>query len=224
MSVPLKVSLPGIRLAWTQWSPLGAETFVRYNVYRREPAVSSAWTRIAAPATVGVVTYTDYATRSRAVYEYAVTVTALLGGIELEGAKQSPPPVGRVEFDTAFLHDVAAAGSYAQLPSHNVQVSLSQDIAFVPVWGRQQPTAQVGEQIARTATVTGLPLRSTDAQWADVTELVRRQRDSAALLCLRLGRDGLVMFCAVAQSQKAVGQKSYDPSTELQEVHYTEAV
>ncbi len=224
MTTNLKTDLPGLRLKWNLWVPGGGQTFVRYNVYRREPP-AAAWTRIAAITDNGTITYTDYAVRSGAVYEYAVTVTAHVGADDIEGAKQSPPPNGVARFEGNFLHDTAApATNYAQLLAHDIALRQEQDIDFQQVWGRTAPTAQVGQAIAHRVTVSGLPVAHRSDEWDEIASLVRRQRDTASTLCLRLGRARHLLFCQVAVSDKAIAQKTFDPSLELQEVFYNEAV
>ena len=228
MTIPLKAELPGLRLAWLAWvepvtPPEQAQTFLRYNIYRREPP-ETAWVRIGIVEVQSTAAYTDYAVRSGAVYEYTVTVTVTVNATTPEGVKQAAPARGRALFDGNFLHDANEATEYAQVPSYQVQVEQQQDMQFQRVWGRTAPTAQVGEVIANHVTISGLPDAYRREQWRDIVALTARQRDVAAMLCLRLGRAQTLMFCQVAGAGRALGQKSYDPSIELQEVYYNEAV
>lgn len=216
---PLPV-LPHIEIRWTQAVLSG--TFDVYNVYRRL-AGATDWVCIARIADVTTLVYRDYAVTSRETWEYAVTQTEVIGIDSLESAK--PTPVrARVVFDWTYLHPVHDAPSYVPFYTVDISEQVQQDIEYRAAWGRQQPTAFVGDADFSRLQLLGLSDVHRGYVWERLRAAVSLQRTDAAVYCLRVGIDSRRWFVNVSIASRRLGQGSSDPTIELSEVFYDEAV
>src|SRR5690606_23533086 len=103
-------------------------------------------------------------------------------------------------------------------------VELLQPVDVFEPWGREAGTAYTGEQFSHQISIPmhGHP-RAKTKTWEKLLELARQQRQGE-VLCLRIGRDRERYFVVMRRPRKQVRQKSYEPSVELVEVGYSEAV
>jgi hypothetical protein len=188
-------TLPGLQLAWAVYSGTAAGTaspFIQYNVYRR-PDGAADWTRVHVGLTQAGTTWTDYQVSSGSIYEYTVTVSALVAGLELEGEKDATPSEDSVTFTTShsiFIHNVNDPTAYVELFGETIDHGSEQDVAYVPVWGRQAPIMQVGERQARSIGIRSTPgVVWTQPIWAALRDLQTAQRESGPPLCFRTAYD-----------------------------------
>lgn len=226
--MPPTTILPHLLVEWDPYAE--ADVFVQYNIYRRE-AGETTYTRIATETTEATTTYRDYKVASRTVYEYAVTVSATIGADTLESDKQDPPVNGGPFcFEFIFLHDVPVpATNFAQVFSLDSSQRRQQDLNVRPVWGRQQPTAFVGEAEFAEFTINGLPQQHTGIQpgdivWDDLIALQTLQRTTGSVLCLRLGFSGELFFGTLVRVSRRNAQQTNVPAFEFVETFFDEAV
>lgn len=216
--------LPGIRVTWAQITPGAGETFLTYEI-RRRIAGETAYTTIATISTVSTLTYDDYNVSAAVSYQYAVVWTASHSTGTLTSVVQSPPKTLRIDFDFVFVHDVRSPSIFARFDSWELTVEPVLDIQFEATWGRQAPTAFVGESFAHRISIRGLPqMRTRRDLWATLVSIMERQSTAASVLCVRLGRDGEIYFANLARMPKDAGQKQWTGTLELQEVHYDEVL
>ncbi len=215
--------LPGVRVRWSQIVPGGGETFIRYEVRRRKPG-ETAYTPIAHIEEVDTLRYDDHANVPAQVYEYAVVWVATSGASTLISAEQASPAREGVAFDFSFLHSIADPTKFVRLEHYEALVELMQPVDVFEPWGREAGTAYTGEQFSHQIAI---PLhnqqRKKPQTWEKLLALARQQR-TGDVLCLRIGRDRERYFCVMRRPRKQLRQKTYEPSIELVEVNYPEAV
>lgn len=214
--------LPCITVRWNQATITSGGTFVQYNVYRRLPP-ETAWTRIAVIASVSVTTYRDYAAAGHRTWEYAVTQVETIGIDTLESNFPSPV-AGRVDFNWSYLHDVSDPTQFVPLYSFLIDENVQQDVQYHAAWGRTQPTAFVGDLDFSHLRISGLPDEFLGEVWDTLREMLSLQPSSAAVFCLRVGVSGQRYFVNASNAAKRGAQATYDPSIELTEVAFSEAV
>lgn len=216
-----RVVLPHILVQWA--ASTTEQQFVRYNVYRRE-AGETEYVRVAWIDVVGRLDYRDYAVKSRTVYEYTVTISTLYAGEELESLR--PDPVqGSVVFDWTYIHDISdPPEAYCAFYSLSSEVEPEQEVEFRKAWGRQYPTAFVGELEGVTLRIRGLPDVHRGEIWEAMRGVFSKQRTDAALYCVRPGVTGEKYFANIATLSKSVGRAQYEPSVDLVETYFDEAV
>lgn len=216
-------ALPGVRVRWSEVTPGGGETFVRYEVRRRKPG-ETAYVTIEHVDAVDELEYKDYAVVPSQVYEYAVVWVATSGASTLISANQTTPSRAGVKFDFTFLHSVSDPTVFVRLEHWEADVDLEQPTEVFQPWGREAGTAYTGEQFSHRISIPLHPQQRKDRRkWEALLALAREQR-SGNVLCLRLGRDRERYFCVKTRLRKSVTQKSYSASIEMVEVGFDEAV
>lgn len=216
-------ALPKIDVRWTQIVPGAGETFVQYDVLRREVGVT-AWTRIAIIEAIATVRYRDANTEPNTNYEYSVLWQAASGASILISAVQTSLPRAMIVFDWSFLHVANDFSRWVRLEVFNANQEQEQDIAYFQPWGRRSPTAHVGEALHARFSLPALPqqLQKT-AQWDKLLDLLDAQREGH-VLCLRIGRARTRHFVTINMSRRQLQERSYNSSLELIETFYDEAV
>ena len=213
-------ALPNVYLQWAE-SAEAADTFLRYNVYRR-PLGATAWARVGVIRDRSIAYYNDFAAGSAVSYEYSVTVTKDLLGHEVDGAHPTAV-AGSVTFRSSFLHDVSDPRVYAELLVFQ-EVEAQQDIQFVQPWSRSAPTAHVGVMRAKTYRLQGDVYWDLESGvWAALAEMQARQATAGAVLMLRDYR-GARAFVQISSLRRSDRDVTAGISLELREVHYEEAV
>ncbi|KKM98089.1 hypothetical protein LCGC14_1161510, partial [marine sediment metagenome] len=152
-----EATLPYLDVCWDQIVPGGAETFVQYNIYRRE-AGATDWARIATVTAVATVCYRDFNVSSYQGYEYAVTWTATVSGSDRESARQVT--AGRVDFDHVFVHEVGDAGDHHRADDADLEVARNGRGDGIRL-ARPRGDAGLGQahHAGRAAPPAGAPLR-----------------------------------------------------------------
>lgn len=219
------ILLPFVRLTWdeAEVTTPGA-SFIRYNIYRREAGQSeSDWVRIATITDVETISYEDYCIPPRTVCEYAVTQSESISGASIESDK--PDPVtALVEFNWAYLHNVADPTEYVIFFSLDGMEEITQDVQVRAAWGRQAPTAFIGEVDYSQWRVNGLPDVIRGTVWGATRSIASLQRSEAAVYCFRPGITGERYFVNITNLARRLGVLEGTPDIGLVEVHYDEAV
>lgn len=216
-------SLPGIRIRWAA-PTLGSQTFVNFEVYRREPTVETLYTRMAIISNLATLFFDDFEVKSGSVYQYYVSWTASVG-IETHASGPSSYVYPQVVFDHFWIHDKVAPTQCVRFDSFDAQITVSQQVSFQRTWGSQQPVMRIGDQYSRIATIPALPQLLNDRiPWDNIQNLVARQRNNSSLLVARWGKGKEMMYCQVGASQKSQHQGDYEQSIELVEVRHTTGV
>ena len=131
-------ALPGAYLTWTtSVEPL--TSFLRYLVYRRKTG-DTAYTRVGRITDRSLTSFQDYTLASGVSYDYAVTQVSSASGEEVESTFPTAATAS-VTIRSTFIHDVAAPANYVEILAEGQSVSPEQDVAYLQVWGRNQPTA-----------------------------------------------------------------------------------
>lgn len=226
-----RIDLPRAVLTWLPASTGGGFTFIRYSVWRRiVPSLltasdpTAAWVRIASITDIATTRYVDHEIPPYTTADYAVTWSASDGLDTFSSTRQSPPPVGYVEFDWAFVHDVADPTLWALFHSLEGSEDLRGDRAFDLVRGRTQPTAFIGEAEYSDLVLTGLPESFGGRAWRVIKELRSREHSATATLCVRPGAWRRRYFANIADTSARTGQVQREPSLRVTEVHFDEAV
>src|SRR5690606_21920263 len=120
--------LPRVVLSWAQAELAGLEVFQRYEVWRRNPSLSTAWTRVGQIADIADPRFIDYEITSGQLYQYRVTFLAA-AGLETHVATFGTPVVARVDFDHLFIHERENPARWLRFPSwrHNSEVTQAVD-------------------------------------------------------------------------------------------------
>ena len=214
--------LPGIRLQWTQVVPGTGETFVRYEVYRRDPLTETNYTRMAMITTATTVFFEDYEIESGRVYQYYVVWLASVGIETRISAIPTTKINGLNSWDHLWIHALTAPTSYnCRFDSFEMSMDVQQQIAFQRTWGSQQPVMRIGDQQYKHVTVPALPQELSYRQaWDQILALITRQRTNANILVARWGKGREMIYCNIASSSKVQHQGDYDRSIELVEVRH----
>ena len=223
-----RTALPGFRITWNVAVPGVGETFVSYEVRRRE-AGETAYSRIATltvqGSAGGTKSYSDYNVRSGTTYQYVVVWNSSHATGTLTSAEQVPPGQGYLRFEFCFIHEAATPAQFVRFESHQANVEPVLDAAISETWGRPLPTVFYGEKFAHTIRISGLELLRRDLlRWPALRTLFYRQITTGSVLCVRLGRDRERYFANALTLPKDVGQMTFTPEITLQEVTYTEDV
>lgn len=215
------VTLPAIRIRWNQVTPGTGETFLRYEIWRRDPDVSTTYTRMAMISAVDTLTWTDTEVESGHVYTYAVLWIASVGVETRVSAYPTAPTVGYVLFDYTWIHDQADPTKFVRFDAFDATLDVQQNIAFQRTWGSLAPVMRIGDQQSRVVHVTGLPEREGyNQQWDKLLALVTRQRTAASLLVCRFGAHKELLYCQASNTSKAQTLGSYSSPLDLVEVRH----
>lgn len=215
-------ALPNIYLTWDP-STESLDTFLRYQVYRRELGASE-WTKLARITDRGVAYYNDYGARSGTTYEYAVTQVKDVAGEEVEGV--FPAPVqAQLAIVSIFVHALASPSVYAELDADRASYAREQDIAYVLPASRRVPTPHVGRRRQRVVRA-----EMGDEAWDDSAEIWRAVEDLqeaqyalGSKLMLRGPRD-LAFVAALESPERDDRHVAYGASLTLREVYHREEV
>ena len=219
-------TLPGILVQWPQVTPAAPDTFVQYNVKRRD-AGTNPWTRIATITALGTTRYTDYTPASGTVYEYAVTWTSNRTGNIFESV-EGAPAAGSVTFAGSFLHDATrgstnAAANYVQLRGNMRVNEPRQSPTIITVWGRARPTIAFGSYRAKHFTYQLITHDPADRTlWWGLEALQIRQQQQGVPLCLRT-EFGDRLFCIISRLTRNDPPWEYVPALEFEELYFSEA-
>lgn len=219
--------LPCNVITWDEVTPGVGETFQRYSVRRRVAGSGVAgWKRIAVVSEVDTTTFTDYCVQPGVGYEYAVTWTALVTGpAYLTSSVQDPPTPAIANYDWLFIHVVGDPDSFVRFDSWDADIALLQDVGTFQTWGRQRPTAIIGEVETRRAVVPAIDRWYKDREpWDDLRALVTKQRTNGAIFCARFGRHEELLFCQIERPRRQLRQKTYGQDIALVEVYYDDTV
>lgn len=221
---PSPLDLPGILLTWTQ--PVPAETFLAYEIQRREAGTSNAYDRIKRITSISTTRYLDVDASPGVEYEYVVlfygddaTPATLLS------SPQSPPVRARVDFDWIYIHEVNEPARFFQIASYEGRTEPQLDLALAQAWGQTKPTAFVGEAAWHSLTLPGLDrVRSNPRLWRAMRDMYTRQSTAPSTLCIRYGRDRERYFVAMTRLAKSLSVKSYSEILEFVEVEHNEDI
>ena len=215
-------ALPGAYLTWaTSVEPL--TSFLRYLVYRRKTG-DTAYTRVGRITDRSLTSFQDYTLASGVSYDYAVTQVSSASGEEVESAFPTAATAS-VTIRSTFIHDVAAPANYVEILAEGQSVSPEQDVAYLQVWGRNQPTAHVGKRLANVIEVAGTRSWLTDsAVWLAIETLQIRQRDNGATLCLRQNRIPRVYGQIASAGRDDSGVVRYGLKLRFSETYFDESV
>lgn len=215
------VELPGVEVRWTQVVPAVGEQFQSYRVLRRASG-ETAWTTIATITDITQTRHTDYNFRARETNEYTVIWT-VLDGTEVLVSLPVDTPRATVDFDWTFLHDWADPENWVCFFSFEQSQGVEADRQFDRLWGRQAPTAFIGPAEYETIGIDGLPDVYRGGVWDDTRSLFARQRTDGATIVFRNGIAGTRFFCSFAELDRSLGQRQYEPRTELIETNFDES-
>lgn len=217
-------NLPYINVAWTQVTPGGGETFIRYNVYRRLVG-GTLWVRVATVSAVATVSFKDYLANMGVAWEYAVTWTATSGGFTLESVKD--PESVTLTLAAAYLHVLGSTTVYTLLPLASLSINPRQESAIVRARGRREPSVLVGEGRWREVSVSATIQYQADPElYQSLDEFAESQYVDGAVLVLRSGLMGDRVFCKLDGDslQRSDTPLFYQLSFRLVETYYEEAV
>ena len=243
-----QTDLPRIVVSWSKYFNVGLENFIAYFVLRRE-AGEVEYTRIARLYSLSngegnVLSFVDAAVRPGATYQYAVLPVIDDSGNTLIGEPQDPPATARVDTDFTFVHLVGNGGSCEALPENdpsllpnrlqgnawrrfvrfdnwNPRQQIAPDVSVQSTWGNEKPAGFIGDQLAYTFTVPGLPAMLKDPTlWDKVEDLLRGQRDLPSVLCLRFGRAKQMFFVLATSGQRSHSQVQFTPELRFSEVRF----
>ncbi len=217
------VELPRIRVQWDQVVPAGSEIFNHYDVLRRE-AGTSEWDSIRQINDIATTAIDDYNFAPGVTYEYAVIWTANTGTDALVSLPQTTPPAATVEWDWTFLHDVFDPTNWVVFFSFEADEDRVSDRDFKRLWGRTKPTLFVGEDDHITLRIRGLPDVYHGTIWDDTERLYSMQAATGTTICVRRGKQRRVNFCGFADVSRSQGQEQYEPTVNLVEVNFDEAL
>lgn len=219
--------LPYMLIRWAA-PDVGALAFADYQVFRRV-AGQTTYMRIAIISSETTLFYRDYTVAPRTLYEYAVKWTGYQGDQLLVSAYQATPALARNVFDFGWLHVVGNEAVRARVDSWSANGDLAQDGRLIQPWGRSTPTMHFGEVLSESYSLK-LPGRAYQAigrAGEDIWSLVRafaENQQSGATLCLRLGRQGVRIFCVMRKPTRRMNQGDEAISIEAVEIYYDESV
>lgn len=216
--------LPHVRIQWAAVVAGSGETFVRYNVKRRELSTST-YTRIKRIGVRTTTHYEDYTGIPGTIYEYAITWTASTSSGNLTSANQNPAAEGMVDFEWSFLHEQKDPSYSVRLESEIANYGWDDDQKFSIAWGRSKPTAFFGEKFARVIAITSLEqMRKDPRRWRALETIMGRQLTSGSVLVLRVGIDKTRTFVHGSASTGPTNQAQWSAKYSLREVHFEEDV
>lgn len=214
--------LPRVELAWTE-SAEPMASFQRYLIYRRKQG-DAAWTLIGRITDRSLTSFHDFTVSSGVTNEYAVTQVSDASGQEIESAKPAAASAS-VTIRSTFIHDQASPAHYVEILAEAQNVTPEQEVAYLQLWGRSQPTAHVGARLARVIAVSGTRswLANTDV-WTAIEDLQTRQRANGATLCLRQNRIPKVFGQIAGASRDDSGVVKYGLQVKFTETYFNESV
>lgn len=221
---PTPFDNPSIRVIWTR--PVPTETFLCYEVRRRKRG-ETTYVAVARIFTIATPWYLDASVQPGQEYEYVVVFYGDSGTPDtLLSAQQATPARATVRFDFIYIHEVGAPQTeYFRVDSQAGSIEPKLDIALAVTWGRQRPSAFVGEAFAYSLTLPGLDkLRKNPRQWSKFIRMFERQSTQTTTLCVRYGLDQSIYFVNMLKVSKTLAQKSWAESVDLAEVHYSEDI
>lgn len=218
-------ALPGAYVTWTE-SAEPLEDFQRYILYRRELG-DADWVARARITDRSITYFQDYRVGSGTTYEYAVTQVSDASGEEVES--DFPTAASTVVTITSFfIHDDAAPENYVEVVAQGQRVTRKPDAQYLQVWGRQQPTAHVGQALSDGLQVSlrGVWNATADsvnrATWDGVKALMERQRLYGSVFMARQGRD-VRAFCAIDSLDRTDEPMAFGLTVSLTETYLDEA-
>lgn len=216
-------ALPKIQVRWDEVVPGGGETFLQYDVQRRQSGTTT-WTRISILDDIETLSYLDANVAPLTTYEYAVLWQATSGASTLISAAAAVPATGRLEFDWAYLHVADDFSRWVRLEILSGSEASQQNIGYFQPWGRSSPTVHVGEALNSSFSLPIEPqgLAAT-RQWTKIQDLLLAQQEGH-VLCLRMGKHRIHKFVTIRQSGRQLSEASYEARIDLQETFYDEAV
>lgn len=233
---PVPTGLPHLRVSWDQVVPLGGETFLRYQVYRRQAVHTDVfglavpagqWMRIARIPAIGTVQYLDHHVASGVTYDYAVTWVGDDGTTVRESDRQADTATdsGAVSWVGLYLHDVAAPAYFTRVYSPRISVPQRQDQVERRARGRRVGTTFTGEGFSRVYQVDVIPYAIHEQEeWQRLRALADRQYRSRATYCFRSSYSQEVVFGVIEGLQREDRPAVTQPSFSFRESHYSEAV
>lgn len=227
-------AVPGLRIYWDAVDPAdlsgAGETFLRFVVYRRDPTVTSEWTRVGClnggSDDADSLEFVDYNVASRVVYEYNVVMETTDGSETYYSTRQDPPPHNRPLFDYIWLHAVDDPETYAlKILATDLQTVDDAGPSFAPTWGRTKPVGYTRQYIERRFNLSqGEMYRRNPAHWRAVQTMLEQQNANGTIFCLRLGVDGEKYFVQWEGAPRTLQELSYIATYALTEVYYDEEV
>lgn len=148
---------PFIQVVWQAGSVSAGQVYVQ-TLIRRRLHGTTPWLTIAAVTPITATSYNDYTAIPGAEYDYAVVTQTTYGLDTLTSLEQSPPAAAELDFRGVWIHLVAAP-TVTNLLYHAQSGGSqpAQDSRLIPVWGRSEPTAHVGQQQWQEWTFVGAP-------------------------------------------------------------------
>ena len=214
---------PGIIVSWQAPALSGTETFLCYEIRRRKIG-EATYIKLARVLDQAKLSYFDAACTPSTTYEYAVVYYAddTASSQTVISSEQATPQRATVVFDWIYVHALDDPTLFLRISSDGGTVTPGQDIAIDQTWGRQAPTAWVGEALSVAISLPGLDaLRAKPRQWQTLRTLQERQSDTT--LCLRFGVDREMYYCTMTRLAKDISSyKTFSPSLEFQEVAHDE--
>ncbi len=218
---------PSIWVIWAEPTTVDG-TFYCYEVRRRKAGESDYIPiKRTTPGIPTELKYIDANILSRTEYEYVVVYYSLDGGGNPQASTPQAVPVrASVDFDWIYVHEIINSQTeFIRYPAYGGQVNQVLDIAVSATWGRQKPTTFVGENFYTTISLPGLDLwRKQPYDWNKLKRMMERQSLVGTTLCVRFGFDQQLHFVSLMQLQKALSERSYTSSIQLQEVQYNEDI
>lgn len=149
-------TLPGLDISWSAVSPDFDETFIQYNIYRRETG-TTPWTLLVVITDIETTSYTDYLTANGVSYDYYMTWNATIGQTTLESSPSSTV-TDSVTFSGigAFLHLYTDPTNYTQFGDVRVSNTTEQNLTPINIWGNQKPTYHVGPMFQTKTTLSSV--------------------------------------------------------------------
>lgn len=215
------MSLPVALVRWAEPAYPSSGVWDHYNVYRTLPGETAV--RIATITAHGQVSYYDYTAPSRRAVTYNITQVVLLNGSYVESAAATA--TSTLNFQNAFLHNVADPNSYVQLREETISIAIHGAIEYFQVAGRRAPVALVGEAWWAQIQITDTPRELTHPLRYDLQKLCKQQLESAAIFCLRLGYSGDRFFVIFADGISLADDLAfYKASINLTQIDYDDSV
>lgn len=227
---PGALTLPGVRIYWTQASLVAAEQFLRYSVWRRVlDGSGSGWERIASVSALATTTYFDHTAPLFEMLEYDVTFSVhnTTTNSDLTSTRHAASAAMRttIHNDFTYLHDVNDESNYVQYFHYNGDVDPVEESAAVLFWGSSKPVFYVNADTNyRRFNLPGLPDEKRGTIWDGIQTLRAQQREAGSVVCLRIGQHAVRAFCAITAARSRLYQGGYAPEIELIEVEHEEAV
>lgn len=214
---------PGIIVSWQEPALSGTETFLCYEVRRRQTG-ETTYAKLARVFDQSQLSYFDAQCSPSTTYDYAVVYYAddSSSTQTVISAEQATPQRASIVFDWIYVHSLADPSLFLRISANAGTVTPGQDIGIDQTWGRQAPTAWIGEALSSVISLPGMDaLRASPRQWDTLRSLQSQQAQT--VLCLRLGYDREMYYCAMTKLSKNVSSyKTYAPTLEFQEVDHDE--